>query len=174
VMRDGWFSTGDVGEIDAEGNLRITDRKKDLIITAGGKNISPSNIETALTNHPLIANAVVIGDRRPYLSALITLDPAEVAAASAAGASEESLREAVAAHVEAVNAQLASVERVRRWTLLDRDFTVGDELTPTMKVRRKVVAERYAAEIEANYRATAPSQSGDAFSGTGSAPRARG
>jgi long-chain acyl-CoA synthetase len=173
VMRDGWFFTGDVGELDAEGNLRITDRKKDLIITAGGKNISPSNIETALTNHPLIANAVVIGDRRPYLSALITLDPAEVAA-SAPGASEESLREAVAAHVEAVNAQLASVERVRRWTLLERDFTIGDELTPTMKVRRKVVAERYAAEIEANYHATAPSQSGDAFSGTGQAPRARG
>jgi long-chain acyl-CoA synthetase len=173
VMRDGWFATGDVGDLDAEGNLRITDRKKDLIITAGGKNISPSNIETALKNHPLIANAVVIGDRRPYLSALITLDPAEVAT-SAPGASEESLRDAVAAHVEAVNAQLAGVEQVRRWTLLERDFSVGDELTPTMKVRRKVVAERYAAEIEANYRETAPSQSGDAFLGTGSAPGARG
>jgi long-chain acyl-CoA synthetase len=170
VMLDGWFATGDVGELDAEGNLRITDRKKDLIITAGGKNISPSNIETALKNHALIANAVVIGDRRPYLSALITVDPVEAAARDLSAAA---VRDAVAAHVEAVNAGLANVERVRRWTLLDHDFSVGDELTPTMKVRRKVVAERYAAEIEANYRDTAPSQSGDAFSGAGSARRSR-
>jgi long-chain acyl-CoA synthetase len=163
VLRDGWLYTGDVGELDAEGNLRITDRKKDLIITAGGKNISPSNIETALKNHPLIANAVVIGDRRPYLSALITVDPVEAAAVP-------DVRAEVERHVEAVNAQLARVEQVRRWTLLEHDFTVGEELTPTMKVRRKVIAERYAAEIEANYPATAPSQSGDAFSGVGSAP----
>jgi long-chain acyl-CoA synthetase len=166
VLRDGWLYTGDVGEFDAEGSLRITDRKKDLIITAGGKNISPSNIETALKNHPLIANAVVIGDRRPYLSALITVDPVEAAA-------YPDVRAEVERHVEAVNSQLANVERVRRWTLLDHDFTVGEELTPTMKVRRKVVAERYAAEIEANYPATVPSQSGDAFSGVGSAPRPR-
>jgi long-chain acyl-CoA synthetase len=166
VLRDGWLYTGDVGEFDAEGSLRITDRKKDLIITAGGKNISPSNIETALKNHRLIANAVVIGDRRPYLSALITVDPVEAAA-------YPDVRAEVERHVEAVNSQLANVERVRRWTLLDHDFTVGEELTPTMKVRRKVVAERYAAEIEANYPATVPSQSGDAFSGVGSAPRPR-
>jgi long-chain acyl-CoA synthetase len=166
VLKDGWLYTGDVGELDADGFLRITDRKKDLIITAGGKNISPSNIETALTQHPLIANAVVIGDRRPYLSALITLDPTERAA------SPNPLAE-VERHVEAVNATLANVERVRRWTILDHDFTVGDELTPTMKVKRKVVAEKYAAEIEANYPATAPSQSGDTFSGVGSAPTSR-
>ncbi len=163
VLHDGWLSTGDVGELDADGYLRITDRKKDLIITAGGKNISPSNIETALKNHPLIANAAVIGDRRPYLTALITVDPAE------AGAFAD-VRAEVERHVEAVNAKLANVERIRRWTLLDHDFTVGEELTPTMKVRRKVVAERYAAQIEANYPATAPSQSGDTVSGVGSAP----
>ncbi|HKC78409.1 MAG TPA: long-chain fatty acid--CoA ligase, partial [Gaiellaceae bacterium] len=166
VLVDGWLHTGDVGELDADGFLRITDRKKDLIITAGGKNISPSNIEAALTRHPLIANAVVIGDRRPYLSALITIDPTEAAA-------YPDVRTEVERHVEAVNATLANVERVRRWTLLDHDFTVGDELTPTMKVKRKVVAEKYAAEIEANYPATAPSQSGDAFSGVGSAPSPR-
>jgi long-chain acyl-CoA synthetase len=166
VLRDGWLYTGDVGELDADGFLRITDRKKDLIITAGGKNISPSNIEAALTKHPLIANAVVIGDRRPYLSALITLDPTEVAAYPDPGAEVER-------HVEAVNATLANVERVRRWTILDRDFAVGEELTPTMKVKRKVVAEKYAAEIEANYPATAPSQSGDTFSGVVSAPTSR-
>jgi long-chain acyl-CoA synthetase len=163
VLRDGWLYTGDVGELDADGFLRITDRKKDLIITAGGKNISPSNIEAALTNHPLIANAVVIGDRRPYLSALITIDPTEAP-------DYPDVRAAVERHVEAVNATLANVERVRRWTILDHDFTVGDELTPTMKVKRKVVAEKYAAEIEANYPATAPSQSGDTFSGVASAP----
>jgi long-chain acyl-CoA synthetase len=166
VLQDGWLATGDVGELDADGYLRITDRKKDLIITAGGKNIAPTNIETLLTNHPLVANAVVIGDRRPYLTALLTLD-ADEAAAFAAGrgreiahpaalAADPAVREEVARHVEAVNADLSNVERVRRWTLLPQDFTVGEELTPTMKVRRRVVAERYAAEIEANYRATAP------------------
>ncbi|HVS41917.1 MAG TPA: long-chain fatty acid--CoA ligase, partial [Candidatus Dormibacteraeota bacterium] len=166
ILQDGWLHTGDVGELDADGYLRITDRKKDLIITAGGKNISPSNIETALTRHPLIANAVVIGDRRPYLTALITIDPTEVAA-------YPDVRAEVERHVEAVNATLANVERVRRWTILDHDFTVGDELTPTMKVKRKVVGEKYAAEIEANYPATAPSQSGDTFSGVASAPAPR-
>ena len=166
ILQDGWLHTGDVGELDADGYLRITDRKKDLIITAGGKNISPSNIETALTRHPLIANAVVIGDRRPYLTALITIDPTEVAA-------YPDVRAEVERQVEAVNATLANVERVRRWTILDHDFTVGDELTPTMKVKRKVVGEKYAAEIEANYPATAPSQSGDTFSGVASAPAPR-
>ena len=166
ILQDGWLHTGDVGELDADGYLRITDRKKDLIITAGGKNISPSNIETALTRHPLIANAVVIGDRRPYVTSLITIDPTEVAA-------YPDVRGEVERHVEAVNATLANVERVRRWTILDHDFAVGDELTPTMKVKRKVVAEKYAVEIEANYPATAPSQSGDTFSGVGSAPAPR-
>jgi long-chain acyl-CoA synthetase len=166
VLHDGWLASGDVGEIDPDGHLRVTDRKKDLIITAGGKNIAPSNIESALTNHPLVANAVAIGDRRPYVTALLTLDADEAAAFAArhgcevthpaALAADPVIREEVARHVEAVNAELANVERVRRWTLLPRDFTVGEELTPTMKVRRKVVAERYAAEIEANYRGTAP------------------
>ncbi|HEX3605594.1 MAG TPA: long-chain fatty acid--CoA ligase [Candidatus Dormibacteraeota bacterium] len=165
LSEDGWFATGDVGEIDADGSLRITDRKKDLIITAGGKNISPSNIETALKNHPLVANAVVIGDRRPYLTALLTVDAAEVAAL---GLDAGAQRTRLEAHVTAVNATLAHVEQVRRWTILDHDFTVGEELTPTMKVRRAVVAERYAAEIEDLYRATASSQSGDAASGASS------
>jgi long-chain acyl-CoA synthetase len=165
LSEDGWFATGDVGEIDADGSLRITDRKKDLIITAGGKNISPSNIETALKNHPLVANAVVIGDRRPYLTALLTVDAAEVAAL---GLDAGAQRTRLEAHVTAVNATLAHVEQVRRWIILDHDFTVGEELTPTMKVRRAVVAERYAAEIEDLYRATASSQSGDAASGASS------
>ncbi len=156
---DGFLCTGDVGEIDADGYLRITDRKKDLIITAGGKNISPSNIETALKRHDLVANAVVIGDRRPYVTALLTLD-ADAARAFAAEhgvAVEGSLADAPAIaeelgrHVDAVNAHLAHVEQVKRWRLLPHDFEIGVELTPTLKVKRKVVSERWAADIEALY-----------------------
>ena len=154
MTEDGWLMTGDVGEVDAAGNLRITDRKKDLIITAGVKNIAPSNIETALKRHPLVANAVVIGDRRPYVTALITLDPDAVAAfAGQRGVSADSaaVHDEVQRHVGEVNAQLSHVEQVKRWTLLPRDFEIGVELTPTLKVKRKVVAERYTADIEKLY-----------------------
>ena len=159
TVEDGWLHTGDIGELDAEGYLRITDRKKDLIITAGGKNISPSNIENALRNS-LIANAVVIGDRRPYLSALLALDPsglAEFAAehnlvGEALGLiSNPVVLDEVRRWVETVNENLANVEKVRRWLVLPRDFSVGIELTPTFKVRRKVVGERYAEQIERLY-----------------------
>jgi len=161
---DGWLLTGDVGEFDADGYLRITDRKKDLIITAGGKNIAPSNIETALQRHRLIGNAVAIGDRRPYVSALLTLDmaEAELFAKEQGGAvpgarslgDHPAIRAEVQRHVEEVNTALSSVEQVKRWTLLEDPFVVGEELTPTLKVRRKVVAERYSSQIEANYSAT--------------------
>jgi long-chain acyl-CoA synthetase len=154
MTEDGWLMTGDVGEVDAEGNLRITDRKKDLIITAGGKNIAPSNVETALKRHSLVANAVVIGDRRPYVTALITTDPDALAAfARTHGVGEDSpqVREELQRHVDEVNAHLSHVEQVKRWTLLSRDFEVGVELTPTLKVKRKVVAERYASDIEKLY-----------------------
>jgi long-chain acyl-CoA synthetase len=164
TMDGEWLCTGDVGEFDADGYLRITDRKKDLIITAGGKNIAPSNIESALKHHRLISNAVVIGDRRPFVSALITLDPGEAAAyaeergvsepAAAVNAQSAVVREEIQHHVDEVNRRLSNVEAVKRWTLLDNDFTVGDELTPTLKVKRKVVLEKYAAEIEANYSLT--------------------
>ncbi len=164
ALEGGWLHTGDVGELDAGGYLRITDRKKDLIITAGGKNIAPSNIESALKRHPLIGNAVAIGDRRPFVSALITLDPAE-AAAWAAGhgvsardpeslAGDAAVRAELQRHVDAVNAALSHVEGVKRWALLPNDFSVGEELTPTLKVKRKVVAQKYADIIEAQYGAT--------------------
>jgi len=157
---DGFLRTGDVGEIDRDGFLRITDRKKDLIITAGGKNISPSNIETALKRHSLVANAVVIGDRRPYVTALITLDPeAARAFARSHGVTEgtplheaPAIREELERQVADVNQHLSHVEQVKRWRLLPRDFEIGVELTPTLKVKRKVVGERYAADIEALYR----------------------
>jgi long-chain acyl-CoA synthetase len=156
---DGWLHTGDVGAIDADGYLRITDRKKDLIITAGGKNISPTNIENAL-RRDLIGNAVVIGDRRPFLSALLTIDASALADFAArhglgdplaALVNHEMVREEVRRYVEAVNRGLAVVEQVRRWAVLSKEFSVGVELTPTFKVRRKVVAERFAMEIEGLY-----------------------
>jgi long-chain acyl-CoA synthetase len=156
---DGWLHTGDIGELDSDGYLRITDRKKDLIITAGGKNVAPSNIEDLLRNE-LIANPVVIGDRRPYIVALLTLDASALTSFARrhglpANTDElvlhPSVLDAIRRRVEAVNSNLANVERVRRWLLLPREFTVGVELTPTFKVRRKVVAERFAAEIESLY-----------------------
>jgi long-chain acyl-CoA synthetase len=156
---DGWLHTGDIGELDDDGYLRITDRKKDLIITAGGKNLSPANIEDALRSD-LIANPVVIGDRRPYVVALLTLDASGLAMfASRHGLRAKAdellhhpiLLDEVRRRVEAVNRNLANVEKVRRWLVLPREFTVGVELTPTFKVRRKVVAERFAAEIESLY-----------------------
>ena len=165
---DGWLHTGDIGELDGDGYLRITDRKKDLIITAGGKNLSPANIEDALRSD-LIANPVVIGDRRPYVVALLTLDASGLELfASRHGLlanADELLRhpillDEVRRRVDAVNRNLANVEKVRRWLLLPREFTVGVELTPTFKVRRKVVAERFASEIESLYtaRPEAPAQ----------------
>ena len=145
--------------VSAVGYLTITDRKKDLIITAGGKNISPTNIENALRGD-LIANAVIIGDRHSYLSALLTIDTSALADLAARRGIRESVaalldhdivRDAVRSHVEAVNRGLAAVEQVRRWVVLPAEFTVGVELTPTFKVRRKVVAERYADQIERLY-----------------------
>jgi long-chain acyl-CoA synthetase len=156
---DGWLHTGDIGELDTGGFLRITDRKKDLIITAGGKNVSPSNIEDELRSE-LIANPVVIGDRRPYLVALLTLDTSGLAAlAGRLGLLEKAddlishpkVLDEVRRRVDAVNTNLANVEKIRRWLLLPREFVVGVELTPTFKVRRKVVAERFAGEIESLY-----------------------
>ena len=156
---DGWLHTGDIGELDRDGYLRITDRKKDLIITAGGKNVAPSNIEDALRSE-LIANPVVIGDRRPYIVALLTLDTSALTSFARRHGlptnTEELVRhpnvlDEIRRRVEAVNSNLANVEKVRRWLLLPREFTVGVELTPTFKVRRKVVADHFAAEIESLY-----------------------
>jgi long-chain acyl-CoA synthetase len=143
---DGWFRTGDVGELDAEGFLKITDRKKDLIITAGGKNIAPQNIENALKASRFVSQAVVIGDRRPYVTALITLDPAEV---EATGQDPQELVQEV---VDEVNRDRVRVEQVKRFAILPRDFTQeSGELTPTLKLRRRVVHEHFADEIEQLY-----------------------
>ena len=160
ALVDGWLQTGDVGEFDADGYLRITDRKKDLIITAGGKNISPANIENALGSHRLIAHAVAIGDRRPYMTALLSLDPEEAAGMAAsrgwprdttAMADHPAVLAELKKHVDAVNGRLSHVEQVKRFAILPTVFTPGEELTPTLKVRRKVVAEKYADRIDALY-----------------------
>jgi len=143
---DGWFRTGDVGEMDTDGFLKITDRKKDLIITAGGKNIAPQNLENALKASRFVSQAVAIGDRRPYVTALITVDWDEV---NASGRDPQELVEEI---VDDVNRDRVRVEQIKRFTILPRDFTQEDgELTPTLKLRRRVVQEHFADEIEQLY-----------------------
>jgi long-chain acyl-CoA synthetase len=143
---DGWFRTGDVGELDDDGWLKITDRKKDLIITAGGKNIAPQNLENALKASRFVSQAVIIGDRRPYVTALITLDPAEM---EGSGADAQALVQEI---VDEVNRDRVRVEQIKRFAILPRDFSQEEgELTPTLKLRRKVVHEHFAAEIEHLY-----------------------
>jgi long-chain acyl-CoA synthetase len=158
---DGWLHTGDLGSLDADGFLRISGRKKDLIITAYGKNIAPSEIETALRHEPLISQAVVVGDDRKHLTALLTLDPDAAAEwARQSGRSltvealvdDEGLRAAVDEAVERVNAQHSHAEGIRRWRLLPHDLSVAEgELTPTLKVRREIVTTKYADLIEEMY-----------------------
>ena len=143
---DGWFRTGDVGEIDADGYLKITDRKKDLIITAGGKNIAPQNLENALKGSRFVSQAVIVGDRRPYITALVTLDEAEV---KASGRDPQELVQEI---VDEVNRDRVRVEQIKRFAILPRDFSQEDgELTPTLKLRRRVVQEHFADDIERLY-----------------------
>jgi long-chain acyl-CoA synthetase len=154
VLHDAWLHSGDLGEVDDDGYLRITGRKKDLIITSSGKNISPANIETALTQSRWISHAVVFGDRRPYLTALLTLDPDETAALAAkvgadgadllALAADPAVRKELQAAVDETNRRFARIEQVKRFAVLDRDLSQAEEeLTPTLKVKRNVVYERH-------------------------------
>ena len=159
---DGWLHTGDIGEFDAEGYLRIVDRKKELIITAGGKNISPANIEAALKSFPLIGQAAVIGDRRPFISALIVLDPEVAPAWAKQHGIDESDPAALAQHpdvyaeversVKEANQRFSNVEQVKKFTILSEEWQPdSEELTPTMKLKRRGINTKYAAEIEAIY-----------------------
>ena len=155
IDADGWLATGDIAEIDPDGHLRIVDRKKELIINAAGKNMSPANIEGVLKEaHPLVGQVVCIGDNRPYNVALLVIDPDAAAARGGveAVASDEALRAEIAAGVEKANARLSRVEQIKRWELLSEEWLPGgDELTPTMKLRRKPIAEKYAEQIERLY-----------------------
>ncbi|HUG65274.1 MAG TPA: long-chain fatty acid--CoA ligase [Gaiellaceae bacterium] len=158
---DGWLSTGDIGEMDADGFLYITDRKKDILVTAGGKNVAPQNIENDLKTSKYVSQALVVGDARPYVSALITLDPVEVERwaaeqgleGDASGlAQDDGVRELIQGVVDDVNRDRSRFEQVRRFAILPRDFTMeAGEITPTLKLRRRAVQEHFADEIEALY-----------------------
>jgi long-chain acyl-CoA synthetase len=160
---DGWLHTGDIAEIDAEGYVKIVDRKKELIINAAGKNMSPANIEAQLKgSSQLIGQAIAIGDRRPYNVALVVLDPdgsnawaAEHGLSDASPAAlceRDDVQAEVARGVEEANSHLSRVEQIKRHAILPCDWLPGgDELTPTMKLKRKPIAEKYAAEVDALY-----------------------
>jgi long-chain acyl-CoA synthetase len=162
AIGDGWLRTGDLGAVDADGFVKITGRKKDLIITSSGKNISPTNIEELLRETQWISQAIVVGDNRPYLVGLLTIDPGDlVKLAEKVGAPQSDLgtlahhpgvRAEIQACVDEANKRVARIEQVKRFAILDRDLTqTAGELTPTMKIKRAVVTERYAQLIEELY-----------------------
>ena len=159
---EGWLHSGDIGVIDGDGFLQITDRKKDLIITAGGENIAPQVLEGLLKGIPVVSQAVVIGDARKYLTALVTLDGDRIAIdAATAGSPARNASDAAQCpifeawlmkQVEELNGKLARVQTIKKLTIIPGDFSIeGGELTPTMKIKRKVVREKYAPQIEAMY-----------------------
>ena len=149
MTEDGRLRSGDAGEIDDEGFITITDRKKDLIVTSGGKNIAPQRIESVLKASPVVSQAFVYGDERAYLVALLTLDEDEV---KAIGVGEKEISGIVKAGVDNANQKLARFEQVRRFVVLPRDFSQEEgELTPTLKIKRRVVEEHFGDEIEHLY-----------------------
>ncbi len=165
---DGWFATGDIGEIDDEGYLRITGRKKELIVTAAGKNVAPALLEDAIRAHPLVSQALVMGDQRPFIAALVTLDVEELtkwaeahgAHVSSAGEltrellddERQALRNEVQTAIDRANAQVSRAESVREFRILRHDFTVeSGELTPTLKLRREIVLERQTEVVASIY-----------------------
>jgi long-chain acyl-CoA synthetase len=144
---EGFVHTGDVGHLDDDGFLVITDRKKDIIVTAGGKNVAPQNLENELKTHRPISQAVVVGDRRPYVAALVTVDPE-----ASAGLTPEEVRASVQLAVDAVNDGRSRYEQIKRVAILPREFALEeDEVTPTLKLRRKVILDHFAREVAALY-----------------------
>jgi long-chain acyl-CoA synthetase len=145
---DGWLHSGDVGQMDADGFIRVTDRKKDILVTAGGKNVAPQNLENALKTAPLVSQALIVGDGRPYVAALITVDPAV-----AEGVSPGQVQQRVQEIVDRVNEPLSRFEQIKRFAILPREFSAEEgEVTPTLKLKRRACKEHFAAEIESLYR----------------------
>lgn len=165
VLEDGWFHTGDLGQIDGEGYVRITGRKKELIVTAGGKNVAPAVLEDRIRAHALVSQCMVIGDARPFISALVTLDaeawPAWAEANGKTGELGDHLEDpdvvaAVQAAIDDANQAVSKAESIRTFRILPEDFVVGVELSQKMSVKRHVVSEKYADQIEAIYTASKP------------------
>jgi long-chain acyl-CoA synthetase len=160
---DGWLRSGDIGELDEDGFLSITDRKKDIIVTAGGKNVAPQNLENELKASKYVSQALVVGDNRPYCIALITLDEPELVKwaharglkgelSLAALSQRDEVRDLVQPIVEHVNAEHSRYEQIKKFTILERDFTMADdEVTPTLKLKRRVAQDHFAGEIDALY-----------------------
>ncbi|MDQ4116874.1 MAG: AMP-dependent synthetase/ligase [Actinomycetota bacterium] len=171
AIEDGWFHSGDIGELDDAGFLTITGRKKELIVTAGGKNVAPAVLEDRLRAHPLVGQCLVVGDQRPFIAALVTIDPEALPGwrernGKPAGdggdagdlVDDPELRGEIAAAVEEANQAVSRAEQIRKFRILPHDFSeAGGELTPTMKVKRNVVVQNYASDIEAVY-GTAPAK----------------
>lgn len=152
---DGWLHTGDIGSLDEDGFLTITDRKKDILVTAGGKNVAPQNLENDLKTSKYVSQAIALGDRRPYVAALITLDEAEVRRELGGTGplhDDPAARALIQGVVDEVNRERSRYEQIKRFTILPRDFTIDeDELTPTLKLKRRAVQQHFAAEIEQLY-----------------------
>jgi long-chain acyl-CoA synthetase len=162
ISPDGWFASGDIGVIDKDGYLKITDRKKDIIVTAGGKNVAPQNLENAIkAASPLVSQVMVHGDKRNYLVALVTVDPENAKKFAkdrgiqngdyATIASSKEIEREIDDVMKKVNSQLASYETIKKFKVLDRDFEVGVELTPTLKVKRKFANEKYRSILDSFY-----------------------
>ncbi|AUI57580.1 long-chain fatty acid--CoA ligase [Amycolatopsis sp. BJA-103] len=164
ALEDGWFHTGDIGELDRDGFLKITGRKKEIIVTAGGKNVAPSGLEDTIKSSPLISQAMVVGDQRPFIGALITIDeeyfpswksqhgkPSDATVSDLAGDAE--LRAEVQQAVDQANSAVSQAEAIKKFTILSKDFTeAGGEITPSLKLKRNIVNKNYATDIEALYK----------------------
>ena len=146
---DGWLRTGDIGRVDEDGFVTITDRKKEIIVTAGGKKIAPQNLENALKTSPVVSQALVVGDRRPYIAALVSIDRDE---AGKLTADDDELRALVEKAVANVNERLGRAEQIKRFAIISRDFSIeAGEVTPTLKLKRRICEEHFGEEIEALY-----------------------